>query len=83
MPEPIFIKLGMYIMVPESMSTASLISASHLSVCLYVANQRLGKNGNEYTRNNRRMLGRVVFYAVRIKHNSRQNQIIFITLVTV
>jgi hypothetical protein len=43
-------------------------------VCLYVystivARQRLGKkhyHGNKYTRNSRRIVGRVVFYAVRI-----------------
>jgi hypothetical protein len=49
MPEPIFVKLGMYIMEPEPISTAYLISPSHQSVCLYVypsivARQRLGKH---------------------------------------
>jgi hypothetical protein len=45
------------------------------SVCMYiwypttVAGQRLGKKcyrGNEYTRNNRRLVRRVVFYAVHV-----------------
>jgi hypothetical protein len=49
MPEPIFMKLGMYIMAPEPISTAYFINPSHQSVCLYVyplivARQRLGKN---------------------------------------
>jgi hypothetical protein len=49
MPEPIFIKLGMYIMAPEPISTAYFINPSHQRVCLYVyppivAGQQLGKN---------------------------------------
>jgi hypothetical protein len=36
MPEPIFIKLNMYIMAPEPISTAYFINPSHHSVCLYV-----------------------------------------------
>jgi hypothetical protein len=73
MAEPIFMKLGMYIMAPEPISTAYFINPSHQSVCLYVsppivARQRKGKKkgyrGNEYARNNRRIVGRVFFYAV-------------------
>jgi hypothetical protein len=48
-------------------------SPSHQSLCLYVyppivARQLLGKGyrGNEYTNNNRRIVGHVVFYAVRV-----------------
>jgi hypothetical protein len=42
-------KLGMYIIVPESISTAYFKYPSHQSVCLYVcpsivARQRLGKS---------------------------------------
>jgi hypothetical protein len=39
-------KLGMYIMAPERISTAHFINTSHHSVCLYfyVAMQLLGKN---------------------------------------
>jgi hypothetical protein len=42
-------KLGMYIIAPELISTAYFINLSHQSVCLYtyphiVARQRLGKN---------------------------------------
>jgi hypothetical protein len=49
MAEPIFMKLGMYIMAPESFSTENFINPSHQSVCLYVyppivASQRLGEN---------------------------------------
>jgi hypothetical protein len=49
MPEPIFIKLGMYIMAPKPSSMAYYINPSYQSVCLYVnplitARQQLGKN---------------------------------------
>jgi hypothetical protein len=49
MPEPVFRKLGKYIMAPEPISTAYFINPSHQSVCLYVfhpiaARQRLSKN---------------------------------------
>jgi hypothetical protein len=49
MAEPIFMKLGMYVMVPKPISTVYFINLSHQSVCLYVylaivARQRLGKN---------------------------------------
>jgi hypothetical protein len=45
-------KLGMYIMAPEPISTVYLINPSHQSLCLYVylpivARQRLGKNATE------------------------------------
>jgi hypothetical protein len=48
MPEPIFMKLGMYIMAPEP-TTEYYIKYSHQSVYLYVyplivVRQRLGKN---------------------------------------
>jgi hypothetical protein len=49
MPEPVFMKLGMYIMAPEPISTAYFINPSHQSMCLYVyppviARQWLDKN---------------------------------------
>jgi hypothetical protein len=49
MVEPISMKLGMYIMASEPMSTAYFINPSHQSVYLYVyppivTRQRLGKN---------------------------------------
>jgi hypothetical protein len=50
MAEQIFMKLGMYIMVPqEPLSTAYFINPSHQSVCLYVylgivVKQRLCRN---------------------------------------
>jgi hypothetical protein len=34
MPEPIFMKLGMYIMTPEAISTPYFINPSHQSMCL-------------------------------------------------
>jgi hypothetical protein len=36
MPQPIFMKLGMYIMATEPISEAYFINPSHRSVCLYV-----------------------------------------------
>jgi hypothetical protein len=36
MDEPIFMKLGMYIMAPEPISTEYFINPSHQFVCLYV-----------------------------------------------
>jgi hypothetical protein len=49
MPEPIFMKLGMYIMAPEPIPKGHFINPSHQSVCLYVyppivTRQPLGKN---------------------------------------
>jgi hypothetical protein len=49
MHEPVFMKLGMYIMTPEPISTTRLINHSCQSLCLFeytpvVARQRLGKN---------------------------------------
>jgi hypothetical protein len=51
MPEPIIMKLGMYITAPEPISKAYFINSSHQSVCLYVypslvARQWIGKNVN-------------------------------------
>jgi hypothetical protein len=70
MSEPNFMKLGMYIMAPEPISTAYFINPSHQFVCLYVslptvAMQRLGKHvlAARNTRNSRRIVGRVVIYA--------------------
>jgi hypothetical protein len=49
MSEPVFMKLGMYIMAPEPISTAYFINPSHQSLYLYVyppivARERLGEN---------------------------------------
>jgi hypothetical protein len=51
MAGPIFLKFGMYIMIPDFISTADFINPSHQSVCLLlyvyspiVARQRLPKN---------------------------------------
>jgi hypothetical protein len=66
-------KLGMYIMAPESISTAYFINSSHQSLCIYVyppivAKQQLGKHvpTAKNTRNNRRIVGVVVFCTVRV-----------------
>jgi hypothetical protein len=45
MPEPIFMKLGMYIMAPGPNSTVYSIIFSHQSVCLYVYSLSLLGNG--------------------------------------
>jgi hypothetical protein len=67
-------KLGMHIMAPEPISTAYFINPTHQSMCRYVyplivARKRLGKDryrGKGYIRNNRRIAGRVVSYAIRL-----------------
>jgi hypothetical protein len=68
-----FMKLGMYIMTPEPISKAYFINPSHESVCLQVhllivARQRLGKNFAVAmnTQATIKIVGRVVFYAVRV-----------------
>jgi hypothetical protein len=48
MPEPIIMKLAMYIMAPEPISMVYFINPSHQSVCLYgyppiIATQQLSK----------------------------------------
>jgi hypothetical protein len=66
-------KFGMYIMAPEPISATYLIN-SLPSVCVSVypscrcqatARQKC-YHGNGYTRNNSRIFGPVVFYAVRV-----------------
>jgi hypothetical protein len=73
MPEPVFIKLGTYIMASWPNSTAYLINPFHKPLCLYVyhstvARQWLGKNVTAVTntRSNGTTVERVVFYAVRV-----------------
>jgi hypothetical protein len=65
MAEPIFMKLGMYIMAPKPISAAYFINPSHQSVCLYVyplivAGQRFGQNitaaTNIYIKKNMRLV---------------------------
>jgi hypothetical protein len=75
----LFIKLGIYIMAPEPISTAYYINPSHQSVSVYVsrpilARQRLGKHvpAATNTRNNRRIVAWVVFYAVRVVSHKSQ-----------
>jgi hypothetical protein len=75
MPEPVFMKLGMYeyIMAPESISTAYFINPSHQCVFLHVyppivARQWLDKHvpAAMNTHNKSRIVERVVFYTVRV-----------------
>jgi hypothetical protein len=73
MPEPVFMKTGMYVMAPQRISRAYFINPSHDSACLYVysltvARQRPGKNVTPATntRYNIRNFGHVVFCAVRV-----------------
>jgi hypothetical protein len=46
MTEPVFMKLGMYTMPPEVISTAYFINPSHQSVFLYVYSLSLLGNGS-------------------------------------
>jgi hypothetical protein len=73
MAEPIFMKLSMFNMAPESISTAYFINPSHQSLCLYVylfvvARQLFGKHvtAEMNTRNNIIIVGRDVFCGVRV-----------------
>jgi hypothetical protein len=57
-PEPILMKLGAYIMAPESISATYFINSSNQSVCLYVHRpivdrQRLDKNVTAATNTNK------------------------------
>jgi hypothetical protein len=62
-----FMKLGMYIMTPEHISTAYFINRSHRSI----ARQRLGKHVPvaANTRSSGRIVGLIVFYMVRVVSN--------------
>jgi hypothetical protein len=66
-------KLDIYVVAPEPISTTYFVNPSHQSVCLYVyssivAGQRLGKTVTAATNihNNRRIVGRVGFNTVRV-----------------
>jgi hypothetical protein len=83
-------KLGMCIMATESIAAAHFINASHLSVCLYLYpppfgdRQRLGKHvpAAVNTRNNRKIVGRVNFYAVRVLSKESQRVCLYPPVVT-
>jgi hypothetical protein len=70
MPEPIFMKLGMYVMAPAPISMAYVVNPSHQSVCIpfIIIRQRLCKNVTAVTntRNNRRIVWHSIFYAVPV-----------------
>jgi hypothetical protein len=80
-PEPVFMKLGMYIMTPEPHLNGVLHkSLPPVCVSLCISNLSLIGNGsikryrdNEYTSNDKQIIGRVVFSAVRVvsKENRR------------
>jgi hypothetical protein len=66
-------KSGMNIVAPRPISAAYFINPSHQSVCMLRIPLSLVRNGslkrycgNEYTRNNRRIVGPVVLYATRV-----------------
>jgi hypothetical protein len=85
-PKRIFMKLGMYIMAPEPISVAYLINPSHQSVCLCVyCSISLLSNGSvntfpaaTKTRNNRKLIGRVVLCAVRVE--SKENLWVYLCI---
>jgi hypothetical protein len=71
--EPIFMKLCMYIMAPEPISTAYFINPSSQSVSICASHYRCSVTaqykryrGNAYTCNSKRIVGRVLFYAIRV-----------------
>jgi hypothetical protein len=71
MPEPIFMKRGMYNMAPDPISMTYFINPSNHFVSVYVYPLSLLGNGsvkiyrgNKHTCNNRRIFGSVVFYTV-------------------
>jgi hypothetical protein len=71
----------MYITASEPNSTVYSINPSSQSVCVCVCvyRQRLSKRftaseNTQYTRNNRRNAGRVIFYAVRVR--SKKNRLL-------
>jgi hypothetical protein len=63
MPEYIFMKPGMYIMAPVSISAAHCIYIPHI-----IANQQLGKQfpATKKSSKSRGIVGRVVFYDLRV-----------------
>jgi hypothetical protein len=74
MPEPIFMKFGMYITAPQPVSMVYFTNPSHQSVCLYVYAPIVARqtallkryHGTEYTNNNKRIVGCIVLYAVHV-----------------
>jgi hypothetical protein len=60
-------KRGMYIMAPEPISTAYFSQCVYMCILPIAARQRLGKQlpAAMNTRNSRRIVGSVIFYAVR------------------
>jgi hypothetical protein len=79
MPEPIFTKLDMCIMAPETITTAYFTNPSHQCVCVYptriVARKRLGKNVPAATQN----CWRCLLYEVRVVSKESRRLILQIT----
>jgi hypothetical protein len=83
MAEPICVKLGMYVMAPESILTLYFENPSHRSVfvCVYppvVARQLFAKNVTvaTNTRNNRIIVESAVFCAVRVISKDRRRLVL-------
>jgi hypothetical protein len=71
MPEPFFMKLSMYIMTPELISTARFINPYRQSVCLYVYSLSLLSNGSVKTLplqliHTQKIVGHVISCVVRV-----------------
>jgi hypothetical protein len=78
MPEQIFMKLGVYIMTPEPISSGYFINPSHHCVCLYVhppivARQRHNKNVTAATNTQAAMEGLLdaSFYIFSVPYQSK------------
>jgi hypothetical protein len=65
MAEQIFMKLGTYIMAPELISTVYFINISHQFVCYATVRQKCYRS-KKYASDNRKIVGRFFFYAVRL-----------------
>jgi hypothetical protein len=63
MPEPVFMKLGMYIMATESISMSYFINPSLQSVCLYIPLSMLG-NGSVNTLPRQRIHKTKIFWTL-------------------
>jgi hypothetical protein len=79
MPEPIFIKLGMYIMAPEPVSTTCFKNPSHQSffVCISLLDNGSVKRyrGREYP-HSKGIFGGVVSYAVLVVSNESKRLVL-------
>jgi hypothetical protein len=65
-PEPVFMKLGLYVMAPELMSAAYFVNPSHQSVSVCDLLPLLGHGSVKTFPWQRRIVEGVVFYSVRV-----------------